>query len=88
MPLGLVEEKEQVTDKTPLLDNPDRGRSEMEEKSDRLLDSMAQLNSNVNNIEEKFNMLQEKFNDLEGKIGEFGQRWDAKLITTQESSKG
>ena len=54
--LGLVKEKEEVTNKTPLLDNPDRDRSEMEEKIDRLLDSMAQLNSNVNKIEEKFNI--------------------------------
>ena len=81
--LGLVEEKEEVTNKTPLLDNPDRERSEMEEKIDRLLDSMAQLNSNVNKIEEKFNILQEKFNDLEGKIGELDKKWDAKLVTTQ-----
>ena len=81
--LGLVEEKGEVTNKTPLLDNPDRERSEMEEKIYHLLDSMAQLNSNVNKIEEKFNILQEKFNDLEGKIGELDKKWDAKLVATQ-----
>ena len=86
--LGLVEEKEEVTNKTPSLDNPDRERSEMEEKIDRLLDSMSmsQLNNNDNKIEEKFNILQEKSNDSEGKIGELREldkKWEAKLVTTQ-----
>ena len=72
--LGLVEEKEEVANKTPLLNNPDRERSEMEEKIVRLLDSMAQLSSDVNEIEEKFNILQEKFNDLEGKISKLDKK--------------
>ena len=81
--LGLVEEKEEVTNKTPLLDNPVRERSKMEEKIYRYLDSMSQLNNNVNKIEEKFNILREKFNDLEGKIRESDKKWEAKLVTTQ-----
>ena len=53
----------------------------MEGKIDRLSDSMAQLNSNVNKIEEKFNITGE-IQRFRRKNRRVGQKWDPRLATT------